>query len=119
MENWEWRILNSQFSIFNFQFSAMAYFSHAFKKVFVGSAFVTTGTTDTLTAGQFGFFDAKTFAAVNVAGATAMAHPAVVLAAGSYHTVDKLGAHGGYKESQKSQVIKPRDIRRGLEADCK
>jgi hypothetical protein len=112
MENWECRILNFQFSIFNFQFSAMAYFSHAFKKVFVGSTFVTTGTTDTLTAGQFGFFDAKTFAAVNVAGATATAHPAVVLAAGSYHTVDKVGVHGGYKESLKSMVIRPRNIHR-------
>jgi hypothetical protein len=90
----------------------MAYFSHAFQKVFVGSTFVTTGTTDTLTAGQFGFFDAKTFAAVNVAGATATAHPAVVLATGSYHTVDKVGTHGGYKESLKSKIIKPNNIER-------
>jgi hypothetical protein len=90
----------------------MAYFPHAYKKVFIGNSFVTTGTTDTLTAGQFGFFDAKTFAAVNVAGATVAAHPSVLLAAGSYHTTDRLGAHGGYKESQKSQIIRPREIQR-------
>jgi hypothetical protein len=91
----------------------MAYFPHAFKKVFVGSSFVTTGvTTDTLTAGQFGFFNSKTFAPVAVAGATATANPSVILAAGSYHSVDKVGAHGGFKESQKSQIITPRDIQR-------
>jgi hypothetical protein len=90
----------------------MAYFPHAFKKVFIGNSFVTTGTTDALTAGQFGFFNSATHTAIAVGSATVTANPSVILAAGSYHTVDKVGAHGGYKESQKSQIIKPRDIQR-------
>lgn len=90
----------------------MAYFPHAFKKVFIGSSFVTTGKTDNLTAGQFGFFDAKTWTAVPTGEAYVENHPKVVFALGNYHTVDKVGTHGGYKESVKSQIIHPGQIQR-------
>jgi hypothetical protein len=90
----------------------MSYFPNAFKKVFVGGSFVTSGKTDVLTAGQFGFFDTKTWTAVNTGSANVTTNPEVVLAMGSYHTVDKIGTHGGYKESVKSQIISPRQIHR-------
>jgi hypothetical protein len=90
----------------------MAYFPNAFKKVFIADTLVTTGGTEDLTAGDFGFFDSKTWTAVPVGEATSADHPEVVLAAGSYHTVDKIGTHGGYQESIKSQVINPHHIHR-------
>lgn len=90
----------------------MAYFPHAFKKVFIGSSFVTTGKTENLTAGQFGFFNAKTWTAIAAASANVTANPKVVLALGNYHTIDKIGTHGGYKESVKSQIIQPGQIQR-------
>lgn len=90
----------------------MSYFPNAYKKVFVGSTFVTTGKTEALTAGQFGFFNAKTWTAITEANANATTNPEVVLALGSYHTVDKIGSHGGYKESIKSQIIYPRQVHR-------
>jgi hypothetical protein len=95
----------------------MAYFSHAFKKVFVslGGGANTTVPTAQMSAGMFGFFDAKTWAPVAVAGATISAHPQVVFAmANPYHSVgaDKQGVHGGFTESVKSQIIEPRNINR-------
>lgn len=90
----------------------MSYFPNAFKKVFVGSSFVTSGKTEDLTAGQFGFFNSKTWTAIAAANANVTTNPEVVLALGSYHTADKIGKHGGYKESIKSQVINPRNVQR-------
>jgi hypothetical protein len=90
----------------------MSYFPNAFKKVFVAGSFVTTGKTENLTAGQFGFFDTKTWTAVTTGNANVTTNPQVVLAMGSYHTVDKVGAQGGYQESIKSQIINPRQVHR-------
>jgi hypothetical protein len=90
----------------------MSYFPNAFDQILIGGDFVTTGRTEDLIAGQFGFFDPKTWAAVPVANATVTAHPSVVLATGNYHTVDRIGSHGGYKESIKSKVIYPGRIHR-------
>lgn len=90
----------------------MSYFPNAFKKVFVGTTFVTTGKTENLTAGQFGFFNTKTWTAVDAANANVTTNPNVVFALGNYHTVDKIGTHGGYKESIKSQIINPRQVHR-------
>lgn len=89
----------------------MSYFPHAFKKVFVGTAFVTSTRPEALTAGQFGIYDARTWADVS-SDPDASAHPEVAIAMGSYHTVDKIGSHGGYKESLKSQPISPKHIHR-------
>ena len=58
----------------------MSYFPNAFKKVFVGSTFVTSGKTENLTAGQFGFFNAKTWTAITAANANVTTNPEVVLA---------------------------------------
>lgn len=90
------------------------YFPHAFRKSFLpataGGAVTaaSTGTTASLTAGQIGFFDAKTYA-VSTTGTSAP----FIIAQGSYFTSDKIGpVHGGYKESVKSKVINPKYISR-------
>ena len=85
------------------------YFPNAFRKSFLpaSTTLATTGGTDALTAGQIGFFDAKTYQVV-----TAQAAP-FIFAQGSYFAADKIGpVHGGYKESVKSKVINPKYISR-------
>lgn len=85
------------------------YFPNAFRKSFLpaSTTLASSGTTAALTAGQIGFFDAKTYQAV-----TAQAAP-FILAQGSYFAADKIGpVHGGYKESVKSKVINPKYISR-------
>ena len=85
------------------------YFPNAFRKSFLpaSTTLASSGSTAALTAGQIGFFDAKTFQAV-----TAQAAP-FILAQGSYFAADKIGpVHGGYKESVKSKVINPKYISR-------
>ena len=85
------------------------YFPNAFRKSFLpaSTTLATTGGTDALTAGQIGFFDAKSFQVVS-----AQAAP-FIMAQGSYFAADKIGpVHGGYKESVKSKVINPKYISR-------
>jgi hypothetical protein len=85
------------------------YFPHAFRKSFLpaSTTLASSGGTDALTAGQIGFFDAKTFQVV-----TAQAAP-FILAEGSRFASDKIGpVHGGYKESKKSKAINPKFISR-------
>ena len=85
----------------------MSYFPHAFKKVFIGDTFVTTGKTEDLSSGEFGFFNPETWEAVAEGDALTSVNPNVVLAMGSNRPtrLDKVGPHGGYKESIKSQII--------------
>jgi hypothetical protein len=90
----------------------MAYFPHAFKKVFIGDTFVTSGKTQDLEPGEFGFFYPNSWEGVSSMGANGAQNREVVLAAGSYNTIDKVGTHGGYKESVKSQIINARHIHR-------
>lgn len=88
----------------------MAYFPHAYKKVFVAAAVDTAGgtTSDALTAGQVAILD-KTF--TSVAPGAVAAGGLYTLAQGSFHTVDKLGPHhGGYQESVKSKGINPKYV---------
>jgi len=92
------------------------YFPNAFRKSFLpaSTTLASSGTTAALTAGQIGFFDAKTFAAV-----TAQATP-FILAQGSYFATDKIGpVHGGYQESVKSKVINPKYISRLIKVSAK
>jgi len=90
----------------------MAYFSSAYRKVFVASMFLTDGKEEDFSYDQFGFFDAKTWTAIAAADANVTSHPQVVLAQGSLHNVDKVGPHGGYQENPKSQIIRPHLIHR-------
>ena len=85
------------------------YFPNAFRKSFLpaSTTLASSGGTDALTAGQIGFFDAKTFQVVS-----AQAAP-FILAEGSRFASDKIGpVHGGYKESKKSKAINPKYVSR-------
>jgi hypothetical protein len=103
------------------------YFNHAFRKSFLaayttapvalgpqelapsGSVIsrLTVGSTNDLTPGQIGLFDANTYQAFS---GTNSGKP-FILAQGSYFTKDKIGPyHGGYQESVKSKVINPKYI---------
>lgn len=92
------------------------YFNHAFRQTLLGKdngsgvlSQLTVGSTTALTAGQIGFFDAKTYQAfAGVNGGQPF-----IIAQGSYFTKDKLSPTlGGYKESVKSKVINPKYITR-------
>ncbi len=88
----------------------MAYFPHAYKKVFVAASVEAAAgqKSHQLSAGELALLD-KTFTSVAAGGA--VAGGLYYLAQGSYHTVDKLGPHhGGYKESVKSKGINPKFI---------
>jgi len=99
----------------------MAYFNHAFNKVFVGtSGFVTNPNTPTtsLSKGQFTFVDPNTWAVPgDLDPDTALACP-LVLVSGSIYQNDKIGPfHGGYKESVKSKIINPKYVTRFYKVD--
>lgn len=93
----------------------MAYFNHAFNKVFVGTGGLaaTAGTATTaLTAGQFTFVDPTTWTvpAGGIIDNTTLACP-LVLVSKSIYANDKIGPfHGGYQESVKSKIINPKYI---------
>lgn len=115
----------------------MAYFNHAFTKVFLGTGkslpnptvtpivvttangFITGAGIPTgginastvclanLPAGYFGFFDPKTNLSINSATGCCPLY----LASSSVLTNDKIGPfHGGYKETNKSKIINPRYV---------
>lgn len=88
----------------------MAYFPHAYKKVFIATQTDIAGgtTSDALAPGEVALLD-KTYTSV-AAGAIA-AGGLYTLAQGSFHGVDKIGPHhGGYQESVKSKGINPKFI---------
>jgi hypothetical protein len=125
----------------------MAYFNHAFTKVFLGTqttvqnanANLTNGFIDTAGIpsvslgnvntgvtnnnygpGTYGFFDPNTWLSVDTTYFSGGAHQCcpLVLAAASLMTNDKLGPfHGGYKESNKSKMINPRYVQRFYRVD--
>jgi hypothetical protein len=94
----------------------MAYFSHAFQQTFVLTQdLITSGNSSELEVpGAGAFFDAKTWNAVPLGQASVAQHPKVVFATASngYMNGDKLGSHGGFMESRKSQVIDPNHVHR-------
>ena len=92
------------------------YFPHAFRKSFLpaSTTLASSGSTADLTAGQIGFFDAKSFQV-----ASAQAAP-FILAEGSRFASDKIGpVHGGYKESKKSKAINPKYVSRLIKVSGK
>jgi hypothetical protein len=90
----------------------MAYFPHAYRKVFVPSNFAmaTDKGTHELDKGEYGFFSTKTWKSVPIASANVAQNPQVMFVVGSTHKVDKIGSHGGYRESIKSKPIDPRHV---------
>jgi hypothetical protein len=97
----------------------MAYFNHAFSKVFVGTEGFTglaggqLGTTGNILAtGEFAFVDPTTWNVQAVNAPPANCCP-LILAAGSLYSSDKNGPfHGGYQESNKSKMINPKYVNR-------
>jgi hypothetical protein len=99
----------------------MAYFNHAFNKVFVGtSGFVTDPGTKSIeiTKGQFTFVDPTTWKVpADLDPSTTLACP-LVLASGSIYAKDKIGKfHGGYQESVKSKIINPKYVTKFYRVD--
>lgn len=99
----------------------MAYFNHAFNKVFVGTAgFVTNPgvKSSEVTKGQFTFVDPTSWAVpADLDPNTTLACP-LYLVSGSIYQNDKIGAfHGGYKESDKSKMINPKYVTRFYRVD--
>lgn len=95
----------------------MAYFNHAFNKVFLGTDGYTESTaTQALTIGQFGFVNpnwgnAATGNQTLTLAALETATCPLMLVAGSIYQNDKIGPfHGGYKESSKSKTINPKYV---------
>ena len=95
----------------------MAYFNHAFNKVFVGTEGFTSkaggklGTASNILAtGEFGFVDPTTWQFQSAAPANCCP---LVLVSGSLYQNDKIGPHhGGYTESNKSKIINPKYVNR-------
>jgi hypothetical protein len=125
----------------------MAYFNHAFTKMFLGTqvtgasplnpntnltnGFITVagiptsvlGDVNTGVAnnnygpGSYGLFDAKTYLSVSEATVDGTCCPLILASASLLHN-DKIGPfHGGYKESNKSKLINPKFVRRFYRVD--
>jgi hypothetical protein len=121
----------------------MAYFNHAFQKVFLGTqlsavnpnvnlvnGFIitpgipsvalgnTVGAVNTIYGpGSYGFFDPNTWLSVDASFFTGNCCP-LVLASASLLANDKIGPfHGGYKESNKSKMINPKYLQRIYRVD--
>lgn len=118
----------------------MAYFNHAFTKVFLGTQLTsqnpnpnlvngflitagipssalanTTGAapTDIYGPGSYGFFDPNTWESVDTTFFSGSTCCPLILASASLLANDKIGPfHGGYKESNKSKMINPRYIQK-------
>jgi hypothetical protein len=98
----------------------MAYFNHAFHKVFLATnatdAYVTTGNARALLPAQVGFYAAPNKGVTNNATPDALVVPGtndcpLVLAQGSIYASDKIGPfHGGYRETSKSKIINPKYV---------
>lgn len=93
----------------------MAYFNHAFNKVFVGTGSTAPAeatATTALTAGQFTFVDPTTWKVPTggIVANTSLACP-LVLVSKSLYSSDKIGPfHGGYQETVKSKIINPKYV---------
>jgi hypothetical protein len=102
----------------------MAYFNHAFQKVFLGTGTVANpdgftalnggqlGTTGNIfAAGEFGFVDPKTWTIQSTTYSPSQGCCPLILASGSVLANDKIGPfHGGYLESNKSKIINPKYV---------
>ena len=109
----------------------MAYFNHAFHKVFLGTAtdpadfatvtdtgYVQAGvSTSELSApgvgpGYFGVFNANTYVSLDASTAANINCCPFIIASSPIFTNDKIGPYaGGYRETNKSKMINPRYIR--------
>lgn len=89
----------------------MSFYQELPYPVIIGNGSVlTSGGTQNLTSGQVALVDADTYQALN-AGASVVASPKVLVASGSWHTVDSLSKFiGGLKQSIKTQDFLAKDV---------
>lgn len=89
----------------------MSFYQELPYPVFVGTgAVLTSGGTETLKPGQLGIFDATTYQAL-AAGESISLHPSILIAQGSWHTVDALSKFiGGLKQSTKTQSFAVKNV---------
>ena len=96
----------------------MAYFNHAFQKLFVGTGGFYTGAEDPTTVltpgsnGEFTFVNPKTWLTPDDLNSLSPATACpLVLVSASIHPLDKIGKyHGGYSETVKSKTINPKYV---------
>jgi hypothetical protein len=92
----------------------MSYFNHAYRKSMLAAAVASTDTaTSAFGAGTIGLVDASTYKALDPTVTAIPANTDVLLVQGNYNTTDTIGGnplHGGYSESIKSKIIKPKFI---------
>jgi len=96
------------------------YFPHSFRKSFlVSSGTLASGVaTNALTAGQIGMYAPTSATNSTLATVAAGVTPFYVIQ-GSYFAADKIGTHGGYKESIKSKLVNPKYISRVIKINGK
>ena len=96
------------------------YFPHSFRKSFlVSSGTLASGVgTNALTAGQLGMYAPTSATNSTLATVAASVSPFYVIQ-GSYFAADKIGSHGGYKESIKSKLVNPKFISRVIRVVAK
>lgn len=96
------------------------YFPHCFRKSFlVSSGTLASGVgTSALSAGQIGMYAPTSATNSTLATVAASVSPFFVIQ-GSYYAADKIGAHGGYKESVKSKLVNPKFISRVIRVVAK
>jgi hypothetical protein len=96
------------------------YFPNAFRKSFlVSSGTLASGVaTNALTAGQIGMYAPTSATNSTLATLAASITPFYVIQ-GSYFSADKIGSHGGYKESIKSKLVNPKYISRVIKISGK
>jgi hypothetical protein len=89
----------------------MSFYQELPYPVIVGTGSIqTSGGTENLKPGQIALVDAETYQALNV-GATVVEHPRVLVASGSWHTVDSLSKFiGGLKQSIKTETFQAKDV---------
>lgn len=89
----------------------MSFYQELPYPVIIGTgSILTSGGTETLVAGQVALVDADTYKAIPV-GDTVANHSRVLIASGSYHTVDSLSKFiGGLQQSIKTQAFRPKDV---------
>ena len=96
------------------------YFPNAFRKSFLVSSgtLASSVATNALTAGQLGMYAPTSATNSTLATVAASIKPFFVIQ-GSYFAADKIGAHGGYKESVKSKLVNPKYISRVIKISGK
>ena len=100
----------------------MSYFNHAYRKSMLAVDVAADGVATSLFgAGDIAIVDASTYKAIDPAAVVIPANTDVLLVQGNYNTVDTIGGnplHGGYSESIKSKIIKPKFITKVWTQDC-